>query len=87
LGTGLTSIPARTVPGGDVSVVVPVRDEVDKLGALLNDLRAQSYRAAELVVVDAGSTDGTRALPSYSASWVSKLTGEIAGIPASGRCR
>jgi glycosyltransferase involved in cell wall biosynthesis len=43
----------------DVAVVIPVLDEAANLGALLEDLRAQERAAAEVVVVDAGSRDGT----------------------------
>jgi glycosyltransferase involved in cell wall biosynthesis len=42
-----------------VAVVVPVLDEADNIGALLAVLRAQQHPAAEVVVVDAGSSDGT----------------------------
>ncbi|HSK15640.1 MAG TPA: glycosyltransferase [Gaiellaceae bacterium] len=42
-----------------VAVVVPVLDEAESLPALLADLAAQEPAPAEIVVVDAGSTDGT----------------------------
>jgi glycosyltransferase involved in cell wall biosynthesis len=46
----------------DLAVVVPVLDEEESLPALLADLAAQEPPPAEIVVVDAGSTDGTPAL-------------------------
>jgi glycosyltransferase involved in cell wall biosynthesis len=42
-----------------VAVVVPVLDEAETIGALLEDLRAQTRPPAEVVVTDAGSRDGT----------------------------
>lgn len=42
-----------------IAVVVPVLDEAETLPALLADLAAQEPPLAEIVVVDAGSTDGT----------------------------
>ena len=42
-----------------VAVVVPVLDECETLPALLADLAAQEPRVGEIVVVDAGSADGT----------------------------
>ncbi len=42
-----------------VAVVVPVLDEAGTLPALLDDLAAQEPPVDEVVVVDAGSTDGT----------------------------
>ena len=41
------------------SIVTTVRDDRDALADLLGDLEAQTVEPAELVVVDAGSTDGT----------------------------
>ena len=46
----------------DLAVVVPVLDEEESLPALLGDLAAQEPPLEEIVVVDAGSTDGTPAL-------------------------
>ncbi|MGZ6640356.1 MAG: glycosyltransferase [Solirubrobacteraceae bacterium] len=45
-----------------VAIVVPVLDEVSSIGAVLDDCRAQTLAPAEVIVVDAGSTDGTAAL-------------------------
>lgn len=43
----------------ELAVVVPVLDEAESLPALLDDLAAQEPAVPEIVVVDAGSTDGT----------------------------
>jgi glycosyltransferase involved in cell wall biosynthesis len=43
-----------------VSVLLPVRDAADTLGACLASLADQSLRDHEVVAVDDGSTDGTR---------------------------
>jgi glycosyltransferase involved in cell wall biosynthesis len=43
----------------NVSVVVPARDEQTTIRALLDSLLAQTWPAAEIVVVDAGSVDRT----------------------------
>lgn len=45
-----------------VTVVVPMRDEAAAIGALVDDLLAQSVQPSEVVLVDGGSTDGTPAL-------------------------
>jgi len=45
-----------------VSVVVPVRNEVASLPALLNGLQEQTHPVDQVVIVDAGSSDGTREL-------------------------
>ena len=45
---------------GRVSVVVTTRNSADTLGDCLKSIRAQSYDDVELVVVDNGSTDGTK---------------------------
>jgi glycosyltransferase involved in cell wall biosynthesis len=46
----------------ELAVVVPVLDEEESLPALLADLVAQEPPVEEIVVVDAGSTDGTLVL-------------------------
>lgn len=45
-----------------ITVVVPVLNEAASLGALLADLDQQALPPAEVIVVDAGSNDGTREL-------------------------
>lgn len=52
--------PAGPGPAPLVSVVVPARNENLDLGACLDALLAQTYDALEILVVDGGSTDGTR---------------------------
>ena len=46
----------------DVAIVIPALNEADNLGGLLDDCAAQEPPAREVIVVDAGSTDGTAAL-------------------------
>lgn len=45
-----------------VSVIIPVRDRRDLLGEALDALDAQTFRDFEVLVVDDGSTDGSREL-------------------------
>ncbi|ACZ39505.1 glycosyltransferase [Sphaerobacter thermophilus] len=52
---------SATAPGS-VAVVVPVLNEVARLGPCLDGLTAQGPEVGEIVVVDGGSTDGTQAL-------------------------
>ncbi len=58
--------PAPPEPPGPgrprVSVVIAARNEEADLPATLDDLLAQDYPDLEVVVVDGGSTDGTRAV-------------------------
>jgi chlorobactene glucosyltransferase len=54
--------PATEGPRGSVSVVIAARNEEADLGPTLDALLAQDYPGLEVVVVDGGSTDGTRAV-------------------------
>lgn len=45
-----------------VTVVIPTRNEFHRVGRLLEGLIKQSYRPLEIIVVDGGSTDGTKEL-------------------------
>jgi len=49
---------------GPYAVVVPARNEAATIGALVDDLRAQSLPPDEVVVVDDGSDDGTATVAS-----------------------
>jgi glycosyltransferase involved in cell wall biosynthesis len=45
-----------------ISVIVPVRNEEDSIGALLDSLLGQTLPPAEIVITDGGSTDATTAI-------------------------
>jgi chlorobactene glucosyltransferase len=45
-----------------VSVLIPARDEASAIGAIIADLRGQSVRDLEIVVLDDDSADGTAAV-------------------------
>ncbi len=47
---------------GNVSVVVPTLNEVERISPLLTGLSQQSYEVREIIVVDSNSQDGTRDL-------------------------
>ena len=50
------------IAAADVSVVLAVRDGADRLAEALASIRAQTVRPAEVLLVDGGSTDGTRGI-------------------------
>jgi glycosyltransferase involved in cell wall biosynthesis len=55
----------------DISVVVPIYNRADKVGAVLDTVFVQTLLPAEVIVVDDGSTDGTAdrirlAIPDYA---------------------
>ncbi|HTS33626.1 MAG TPA: glycosyltransferase [Thermoplasmata archaeon] len=68
------------VSGARVSVVIPARNEETDLPATLDGLLAQDYPNLEVVVVDGGSTDGTRAVADARAPRVRRL--DEAPLPA-----
>ena len=51
--------PIRGAAESDLTVVLPIRNEVDTLPRLLSDLAAQSRVPAEVLVIDDASEDGT----------------------------
>ena len=46
----------------DAAIVIPALNEAANIGRLLDDCAAQESRPREVIVVDAGSTDGTAEL-------------------------
>jgi dolichol-phosphate mannosyltransferase len=53
---------ATPVPAGSISVLVPVLDEERRLGPCLASLATQGPEVGEILVIDGGSTDCTRAV-------------------------
>ena len=51
---------ALTRPPPPVSVLLPVRDAVQTIDAAVGSILTQTYEAFELLIVDDGSSDGTR---------------------------
>jgi len=51
---------ALPVTGPRITVIIPVRNEEDNIGRLLDDLDRQTYRSFEVIVADDASVDGTR---------------------------
>ena len=74
-----------------VTLVVPVLNEVGTIGELLAGLEQQTRFPAELLFVDAGSTDGTKALiQSWCKRWdrkdvVCRVTDNPGGLPGENR--
>jgi dolichol-phosphate mannosyltransferase len=63
-GARITAEEARHASGEQVSVIVPVLNERQRLAPCLQGLIAQGPEVAEIVVVDGGSDDGTQQLVS-----------------------
>ncbi|MDA8243773.1 MAG: glycosyltransferase [Elusimicrobia bacterium] len=70
-----------------ISVVVPARDSARYIGGLLASLAAQTRPPDEVVVVDAGSVDGTAAAVSAAAAGFPVLRLVRAGSAFPGRAR
>ena len=51
----------------NVTVVIPILNEADSLAAMLLGVKSQTLRPTELIIVDAGSTDGS--VPLVEAWW------------------
>jgi glycosyltransferase involved in cell wall biosynthesis len=45
--------------GCEISIIIPVFNEADKLSELLNAIRALRLASSEIIVIDDGSTDGS----------------------------
>ena len=43
----------------EISIIIPVFNEADKLSELLNNIRALRLASSEIIVIDDGSTDGS----------------------------
>jgi rSAM/selenodomain-associated transferase 2 len=43
----------------EISVVIPVLNEQDRIGGVINELRQDSSAPFDIIVIDGGSTDGT----------------------------
>jgi cellulose synthase/poly-beta-1,6-N-acetylglucosamine synthase-like glycosyltransferase len=54
--------PARACRGGPVSVVIPAYNEREGIAATVRSMLDSDYRNLEVIVIDDGSTDGTREL-------------------------
>lgn len=60
-------IPPGSAPAGSISVVLPTLNEARRIGPCLAGLARQGAEVGEIVVVDSGSTDGTRDIVALAA--------------------
>jgi dolichol-phosphate mannosyltransferase len=58
----IRAVPPQAIEPGAVAVVVPVLNEAHRLAPCLEGLLAQGTEVGEILIVDGGSTDGTRDL-------------------------
>ena len=70
-----------------ISVIIPVRNEEQSIGQLLDGLTNQSLKPAEIVITDGGSSDRTAAIiAAYDQTRVPiRLIRESAALPGRGR--
>ena len=78
--TASLPMPEKESPKAAISVVIPAYNVEQYLAAALASVRAQSLQPAEVIVVDDGSSDGTRALA--IAAGVRVVTQDNAGVSA-----
>src|SRR4029453_17595808 len=71
----------------EIAIVIPALNEADNIGWLLDDCAEQTLQPSETIVVDAGSTDGTReVLAERQARWPAMCALQARGAPP-GRAR
>ena len=60
----MRTVPSKFMAPGDllVTVIIPVRNEAENIGHLLDDLNKQTYTNFEVIVADDSSTDQTLAI-------------------------
>jgi glycosyltransferase involved in cell wall biosynthesis len=82
-------MPASPRAEPTVSVVIPARNEAERITALVNAVRRQAPRgwSTDVVVVDDGSTDGTAAAARAAGARVVELGPRSGGNPAAARNR
>jgi glycosyltransferase involved in cell wall biosynthesis len=76
------SVSRPNQPGPEISIIVPVRNEEACIGTCLESLNAQSGVSFEILVIDDGSSDNTRAI----ATSIAGVTVHDAGALPDGWC-
>ncbi|MGA7157484.1 MAG: glycosyltransferase family 2 protein [Acidobacteriaceae bacterium] len=79
----LTMVDWDALPAGSptLTVVVPARDEAEKIGATIEALMMADYAALQVVVVDDRSTDGTGAImDKYVEEYAARRPGALQAI-------
>jgi len=81
------TIQHKGIPTSSVSIIIPARNEEFRLKPLLESIVHQRHVSYEVIVVDDGSTDGTRELArSYGANVISNELLEEGWIGKSAAC-